>query len=198
MKKYWLVIIAIIIIIVVILALVFRNGREVTTGFQFYLAPDNVSVTIDDGEPFTITDYGSKVEWQPGDYTLELSFDGFESQTIESTVNENELTEVFASLTPITDEAQAMMSTEEMQLRGELVGGMENRAGGAQLEEQYPFIAKLPIYAQFYTIAPCQDGDEMVICATMFLDNDVQRANALTDISEAGIDENVRVIYRDS
>lgn len=198
-KKWWWVIVAIIIIIVVGLLMVFRSSdSEIKTGFQFYVAPDDVLVRIDDGEPIKIASYGFKLDWESGDYDLELSADGFESQTVQLSVIENELTPVYASLMPITDEAWNIMSSDEMQLRGERVGGVNNEIGGVQLEEQYPFINKLPIYGQFYTIAPCQDGETMVICVSMFLDNDVQRANALNDIRAADIDESIRVIYRDN
>ena len=198
MRKYWWIIGAVLVVVIVVISFILRGSERITTGLQFYLAPDNVLVKVDDSEPIMIAEYGAIIKWQPGDYTLELSADGFESKTIESTVVENEITQIFVNLTPVTDEARLIMSDIEMQLRGERASGVENYTEGARLEEQYPFITKLPIYAQFYTIAPCQDGGEMIICVTLFLDNTVQRSNAAEDIRNAGIDESVRVTYRNS
>ncbi len=197
MKKRWWILIAIASIIIVVFAIIFRATADVKTGLQFYLAPDNVSVSIDGQKSFVVS-YGSKTKIAPGEYSLEFSSDGFESTTQKFTVTDNQLTPIYLSLTPISDEAKSIMQTEDMQLRGDRAGGYENSVESTKLEEDYPFIDKLPIYAEYYTVAPCNDGDTVVICVSLYMDNETQRQNAVDDMKNAGIDtSSVKIIYKD-
>ena len=198
-KKKWALIIFSIVCLLIIGIATLANNATISTGFNFIIVPDKVTVLIKEtGKTITVNN-NTKIKVKPGEYTLELSADGFANTPVINSVKNGEITDIYTVLQPVTDEARNSIDNESLRLRGEQISGMQNKSGGATIEEKYPFVSKLPIYSQYYTIAPCQKGEIIAICISLYMDNPVQRRNALDDLKSREVNpDDWTIIYNDN
>lgn len=161
--------------------------NSVSTGVRFIVAPDSINVSSGD-RSFRVN-YESVVGFSPGDYTLKLSRDGFESTETTVKVIDNEIVDVYIMLNPESAAAKEEMNRSEMTPRIERISGHIVASGGEKIEQEYPFINQLPIIDKYFSVKSCVNGNNDIdICVRLVIDNKYQRERALSAIKSTGVD----------
>lgn len=179
--------------------ILFFVNQPIKTGVRFISIPDNIQVK--GGEYNFTASYGTDIAMKPGDYTLTISKDGYTPSTTTVRVIKDTLSSICVSLEPQTDAAKKdILNTKDLLLRQEAVGGCQAEVGSKTIEDEYPFINKLPIIDKYFSATTCLDGDKKtIICVTLLVDNEVQKQRALTTIKNKGIDiDTIKIRFLES
>ncbi len=163
-------------------------NQPVKTGIHFISIPDNISVV--GGEYNIKASYNDNISVKPGSYNFKVSKDGYISSDLTVNVSENNISTVCVSLNPQTDEAKKELSEiKDISSRQEAVAGCQLVTGSKLIEEEYPFINKLPIIDKYFNASSCNDSDgKIIICVSLVIISDSQKQRALSIIKEKGID----------
>ena len=138
----------------------------------FAVAPQEITVVIN-GNEHTVKN-GDSVNVAPGEITLELKRDEFESYGETFVLENGETREVLAALEPLTEAARQLLLNNGSQIIIERIGANAVEQGAEALEAEYPILLDLPINERFYTILICESerkdakqGD-LAVCVRLY------------------------------
>ncbi len=174
-----------------------------STGATFYIVPDKVALQISPkDQPDTIikktVQYKTHLKLSPGEYSATLSHPDFNTETINFTIIQNQLTPVALVMKPSTPQGEALLQDKIYRQRIEGVSGLLLDQTQKEIETTYPFINQLPISSKFYTIDACYGPDKQQpfgLCVELFLDNPTQRKYITQDIKNLGKEAEVLPVY---
>lgn len=152
------------------------------------VAPEEFTVSVNGQTSSKKT--GDSISVTPGDITIGISHDGFDTYTQKISIKNGEKTEILQALTAQTDAARALLKTEKSQLIIQRIKGNQTNSTVTDLTKNYPLISVLPINDKYYTITPCDskkypnDKTKIAICITLF--NLEAKQSALDDITSRG------------
>jgi len=195
-----LILLTVIIFVAAIVGVIVYSAIPRAT-IYFVVAPTEFTATIN-GKKHSVKN-GDSLTVSPGDITVELSRDEFDSHTETFTIAKGETKEVLYALNPLTDAARALLETDEAQLVIQRIGGKKVEQGAAELTDKYPLLAELPIVDRFYKIVVCdseaypEDRTKFAICVRLF---DLQaKQSAIDEVARRGyLLSDYEVIYEDN
>lgn len=166
----------------------------------FNVAPDEFTVKIN-GSAHKIKT-GESITVAPGDLSIEVSRDEFDTYTEKISLKNGEQHEVLYALNPLTDAARQLLTSEKSRLVIERIGGKKVQEGAKKLDDTYPLIKELPIKYRYYTITTCDsekypdDPDKIAICVELY---DLEaKQTAIEDIESRGYKlSDYEVIFQD-
>ena len=189
-RKILLAVVGLVLLIVAIVVISLIINRKPSTGIEFIVVPDSATAVMNGKK--VIVNYESVVKTETGTITVELSKDGFESNTETVEVKEGSVTPLYVYLKPISDAAKKEVEPVVMQQRIERIGGHFVTKSTDEMSEKYPFINKLPIVDKYFTVTPCSvvptDLNVMGMCVTLAIDTQFYRDEAIKAIQAKGID----------
>lgn len=157
------------------------------------LAPETVTLKygnttkqVKDGQSFNIT---------PGKYTFTFSRNEFSTVTEQVDVKNGQKLEVLIALTPLTDNARSIISSNPKSVR--ITQGYASRIVSRQAQEaakNNPLLSKLPLGGKDYYIYACasvkypKDATKQAICIDTLTDTSLP--HALQAIKATGFDPN--------
>jgi hypothetical protein len=152
------------------------------------IAPEDFTVTINGHSQQAKT--GDSITVTPGDISLSVSRDGFDTYTQKLTIKNGEKVEILQALNPKTDDAKALLNTAKSQAVIQRVTNAKMKAATDQLVKNYPILAVLPINDKFYTITTCNsklhpnDATKTAICVNLY---DLEaKQSAIDDVKQRG------------
>lgn len=173
MNKYIKIIILLIIttIIAIVAAYLLRPQGEI----KFSIAPKEVTMKSSDSER-TVT-REQVIKLKPGMYTFSFSREGFSSTQSTIEVKDNETTEAFVALEPVTAEARMII---------------DNDPESAEIIEKYralkqeELLSRLPITSAGFSLERCtyigtSDTDQKAVCLNTSNQNSRQVADEYLD-----------------
>jgi len=147
-----ILILLLILLITVVSVILFATPR---TQFKMVIAPASAYIKIDDGNTKRVK-RGDTIKVSPGEHSITVSEDQFESYTLKLTAKENETVELLVALIPLTDEAAAKLSDTESQEIVQRFHGKAFTNETKQIDKEYPILDILPITARLYRVYPCK------------------------------------------
>lgn len=136
------------------------------------VAPDEVTVTIN-GQAHKVTT-GDKMIVAPGELTITVSRDEFETYSQKLTIKNGETVEILQALTPKTDAAKDLLNSPKSQAVIQRITNNKMKAAADLLMKNYPILSVIPINDKFYTITTCaskkypNDATKVAICVNLF------------------------------
>lgn len=194
-KKYIVIALVALFVVTPLIMWIISLAPGPTQGAALYTVPGKVKVAVDGGV-HTVS-YGKTLALNEGEYTLDVSADGFEPAKATVIVKPDEIAKVCVALTPITNEARRRINTQQQ----EEVAGCLVADGAREFEEKYPFMKNIPATSKYFKVYPCKKDDAdknspYIVCVKFLLDNQVQRELAVQLMQERGIDvDKVEVRY---
>lgn len=152
------------------------------------IAPEEFTLTINGDSRGAKT--GDVVTVAPGELSITIARDGFESYSTTIDVKSNEKYDLLYTLTPLTNEARKLLETPKSQQIIERIEGRDLNAGSAKLLKEHPILGVLPINDKFFTITSCKsqqnpdDTSKIALCVQLY--NLEAQSSALGAIQEAG------------
>ena len=163
------------------------------------IAPEEFTVTYNGSSQNVTT--GKKITVTPGDVSVSISRDGFETSTKTVTIKNGENQELLLALVPKTDAARALLETEKSQQIIQRIANINMKNTTAQYVQDYPIFSVLPIKDKFYVITSCEsrlypnDKTKVAICVNLF---DMEaKQSAIEDINRRGFSVDDYEIYYD-
>ena len=163
------------------------------------VAHEEFTVTYDGRSQNRAT--GEKITVTPGDVSVSVSRDGFETATKTINIKNGENQELLLALVPKTDAARALLETEKSQQIIQRIANINMKNAVTQSMQDYPIFSVLPIKDKFYVITSCEsrlypnDKTKVAFCVNLF---DMEaKQSAIDDISRRGFDVNDYEIYYD-
>lgn len=198
-KKNIIIIISILIGVLVISLVI--NALIPRSTLTFAVAPEEVTVSINGKEQDVKN--GDSITVSPGDITLIISRNEFNSYTEDFTIKNGETKELLVVLEALTDNARALLLTPGSQEVIQRYGGKKVQDGAKALNKKYPILSVLPIKDRFYNIVPCAsetypgDTSKIAVCIKLF--NLEAQQSALDDITRRGYQlTDYEIIIKDS
>jgi len=154
----------------------------------FSVAPENVIVTIN-GHNHKI-ETGKTITVAPGDLSISVSSENFDTYTTTVTVKNGEEKELLLALKPQTDAAKKLLETPKSQEIIQRIANVNMKKFSQQLLKDYPILSVLPLKDKFYTVTSCpsqvhvNDLTKVAICVNLF--NLQAKQSAIDDISNHG------------
>jgi hypothetical protein len=184
--------------VLVIVAIVYALIPRAT--ITFAVAPEEVQVEVN-GKNHTVQN-GQSITVAPGDITVIVSRNEFDSYTEKFTVKNGETYEVLAALAAKTLAAERLLQTPGSQAVIQRVEGRKVERGAAELVSKNPLLKELPIIDKFYKIIVCNsqaypdDTSKFAICVQLY--ELEARDAALNDIRSRGYNpEDYEIIVQD-
>lgn len=148
------------------------------------VVPSDATVQVDN------TSFTNKksVYLKPGNYTVTVSKDGFESTTQEITVSEDTTAHIIAALYPVSSDATAWYNEHQddyYELEG--IAGTAANETGQEFINKYPITGSLPIQKATYLIGYKKTDDQKNIIITITA-YEGYRESALQEIRNLGFD----------
>ncbi len=151
-------------VLVIVLGVALFWGNP-SNGIEIKAVPSNATVRIGD-KNYKV----GRIGLEPGDHTVTVSRDGFESNTQEVAVRAGEFETVLVALTPVSQDAQAWAARNaDLYRQIEDIGGEEAREAGTEIREHNPLISVLPYRGVLFDIdyrLSAQDPNRVVIQVT--------------------------------
>lgn len=166
----------------IISLLSFNHAGEVSVDIA--VVPSDATIHIGDT---SITNKQS-VYLKPGDYSITVSKDGFESTTQKITVSEDTTAHIIAALYPVSSDATAWYNAHQddyYKLEG-IAGTVANEAG-QEFINKYPITGSLPIQKATYLIGYKKTDNQKNIIITITA-YEGYRESALQEIRNLGFD----------
>jgi hypothetical protein len=184
--------------VLVIVAIIYALIPRATITFS--VAPEEVQVEVN-GKNHTVQN-GQSITVAPGDITVIVSRNEFDSYTEKFTVKNGETYEVLAALVAKTLAAERLLQTPGSQAVIQRVEGRKVERGAAELVSKNPLLKELPIIDKFYKIIVCNsqaypdDTSKFAICVQLY--ELEARDAALNDIRGRGYNpEDYEIIVQD-
>lgn len=132
-----------VVIVILIISLIFiiRNNTNTAT-IDILVAPTTAKVKIDGREYGGVGEY----EIHPGEYTAEISAEGFVARTVGFVAKDGETTKIRAYLDP----DGGSVSPEDADIGGDIMA-MDVMEKMTNLKIENPIIEKMPIKIDYYT-----------------------------------------------
>lgn len=137
---------------------------------------------------------GTALAFDPGTRKIKFSAKGFVATTQEVSIEDGKNQTVYIYLEPNEQWAEDDINNEtKYGYRREAMATDAIDTGSQKIAKDSPIVNNLPILEKWYSIYACSSSQELAvpegkigICITLDLDNDVQRANALKEITDLG------------
>lgn len=154
------------------------------------VAPEELVVTINGKDRNVKT--GDSLSVKPGDITIKLSREGFETVTEKITIKDGEKIEILKALVPTNNEARALLETEKSQAIIQRITNSTMQRDTDELLKKYPLLSELPINDKFYTITSCPSklfpGNTKVLAICVNLYDMEAQQSAYEDVKNRGYD----------
>jgi hypothetical protein len=125
-----------------------------TTFIKFETAPHQVVVVIDNKNKRTINN-GDSVTVSPGKHSVTVTQDGFSVYKINIDVNKHQTYSLLVALTALTNSAKNKLHNAESEAIVERFFDAMMAQQTKTLNNKYPILRVLPIYARLYAILAC-------------------------------------------
>ncbi len=156
------------------------------------IAPEDFTVTVNGHSQQVKT--GDSITVTPGDISLSVSRDGFDTYTQKLTIKNGEKVEILQVLNPKTDEAKALLNTDKSQAIIQRVTNVKMKEATDKLSKDYPILSILPLSEKYFTVTTCpsqkypKDSTKIAICVNLF--NLEAKQQAIDTVSQKGFDLN--------
>lgn len=166
------------------------------------IAPDGATVSIDGGKRRTVKT-GSTLLVVAGKHTYVISKTDFAPQTVTLESGNNQTKELLVALVPQTDDATTQLETAASQAILQRVNGPKMDATIDTINQNYPIVKDLPIYARLYSITSCPSqkypGDSSKIALCVDVSQDGLEPYVRKDIASRGYNpDDYEIIYSQS
>lgn len=167
-------------VLFIVYAVATFSNRRGKTAVVIFTLPTFSQVKIDGKEVDSGTNYLS-----PGEYTVEVSGDGFTRQERKITVSTNRSTEDFI-LTPETSEAKEWVRRNERRYQEfESRSGRESQEEGDAFRKNNPIVSFLPYRSLYFNIDYKKEGNDAVVLVSA--NTPAGRSFAIEQLKEWGI-----------
>jgi archaellum component FlaF (FlaF/FlaG flagellin family) len=140
-----------------------------TTFVKFETAPQQVMVSIDNKGKQAVNN-GSTVAVSPGQHNITITQDGFDSYKKTILVGNHSTYDFLVALTATTDSAKNKLLNPTSEAIVERIFDAKMAQQTETLNEKYPILKILPIYARLYEISACpsvkypKDPTKIALC----------------------------------
>lgn len=200
-KKYLVLASIVIGILMAIGVLGFFLSREktVTTGTQFFVSPMDASLRIGDAK--LQPNSRGMVELAPGNYTVVIEREYFESQSQDITVRQDEIHEVLVVLETAYEEGLKVLDRAGESENRESIVYRISQKRAREVENNNPIMTLLPHSSTYfridYGVSKKFPGDPTKIALYVSTDSVESRQEALSWIRSRGFDpDQLEIIYR--
>lgn len=168
----------------------------VKTGARFYVAPDNITLTVDNNN-YAIN-YESIIEFKPGKYHIKLSHQDFHSVEQDIVVEENIISKIYVALEPANDNGKRIIQSQQINERRRVIFGNISTKEPEENAKKHPFINQLPIVDKYFVITACYgqyNDQDFGICVALATDNQTIRDKAQKAMKDKGVNTSTSKVY---